>query len=144
MADTFPKETRARIMRAVKSRGNLSTEVALAQAFKRKGMKGWRRNYNICGKPDFVFRDKKIAVFADGCFWHGHDCRNVTPKANSSYWSAKIRRNKNRDKHVSALLREKGWRVFRIFECKIKRGSLPAGLAAAVKPGASKPRRKDP
>lgn len=143
MADTFSKETRSRIMRAVKSRGNLSTEVALVLAFKRKGMKGWRRNYNICGRPDFVFREKKIAVFADGCFWHGHGCRNVAPKANSAYWSAKLRNNKKRDKRVSALLKEKGWRVFRIFECKIKTGSLPSGLVAAVKPGPSRTRRGD-
>ena len=63
-------------MRNVKSKRNQSTEMRLIAFFKANGIKGWRRNYPITGKPDFVFPKLKTAIFADGCFWHGHDCRN--------------------------------------------------------------------
>lgn len=133
MPDSFSRETRSRIMRAVKSRGNKSTEIKLARIFRKKGMKGWRRNYKIDGSPDFVFPRQKIAVFADGCFWHGHNCRNVTPKDNSLYWENKIRRNKKRDREVSNSLTQKGWRVFRVFECKIRKERLPEKLIEALR-----------
>lgn len=83
-------------------------------------MKGWRRNYKLYGKPDFVFPKLRIVVFTDGCFWHGHDCRNLTPKQNSDYWSKKIAKNKTRDNEVSAKLMEKGWNVLRLWECELK------------------------
>ena len=128
MADTFTKEVRSNIMRAVKSKGNKSTEGKLINLFKENKLKGWRRNYPIFGKPDFVFPKNKVAVFADGCFWHGHNCRNISPKSNAEYWKAKIARNKKRDKKVNKVLKEKGWSIFRIFECKIKRSYLPKNL----------------
>jgi DNA mismatch endonuclease, patch repair protein len=130
MADTFTKEVRSNIMRAVKSKGNKSTEGKLIKLFKEKKLTGWRRNYPIFGKPDFVFPKNKVAVFADGCFWHGHNCRNISPKSNAEYWMAKIAKNKNRDKEVNKVLKEKGWSIFRIFECKIKRSFLPQKLVA--------------
>ncbi len=128
MVDTFSKEDRSKIMRAVKSNGNKSTEVKLIHLFKEKKLIGWRRNYPIFGKPDFVFPKNKVAIFADGCFWHGHNCRNLSPQSNTKYWKTKIERNRKRDKRVNKILREKGWSVFRIFECKIKRSNLPRGL----------------
>ena len=132
MADTFTKEVRSNIMRAVKSKGNKSTEGKLINLFKEKKLKGWRRNYPIFGKPDFVFQKSKVAVFADGCFWHGHNCRNISPKSNAEYWMAKIARNKKRDKEVNKTLKEKGWSIFRIFECKIKRSYLPQKLVEKI------------
>lgn len=131
--DNFTKEMRSHIMRAVKSRGNISTEVALINFFKKKKIKGWRRNCKLYGKPDFAFPREKVAVFADGCFWHGHNCRNVKPKSHFKYWQNKIERNKKRDKEVSKALRKKGWRVFRIFECKIRESKIPTALQKALK-----------
>ncbi len=128
MTDTFTKEVRSNIMRAVKSKGNKSTEGKLINLFKDKKLKGWRRNYPIFGKPDFVFLKHKVAVFADGCFWHGHNCRNISPKSNAEYWDAKIARNQKRDKEVNKILKKKGWSIFRIFECKIKCSYLPKNL----------------
>ncbi len=128
MADNFTKEVRSNIMRAVKSKGNKSTEKKLIDLFKEKKLKGWRRNFPIFGKPDFVFPKRKVAVFADGCFWHGHNCRNLSPKSNAEYWKTKIARNQKRDKEVNKCLKEKGWSVFRIFECKLKRSILPKDL----------------
>ena len=72
MADIFTHEKRSEIMSQVRSKGNKSTELKLISYFKQYGIKGWRRNYSVKGRPDFIFPDKKIAVFVDGCFWHGH------------------------------------------------------------------------
>jgi len=125
MADTFSKVKRSEIMRAVKSRGNRSTELKLIKIFKKYSVKGWRRNYRLFGNPDFAFPKKKVVIFTDGCFWHGHNCRNVKPSDNFRYWERKIRNNKSRDRKVTSLLKVKGWKVVRLWECQIKKDSLP-------------------
>ena len=86
MTDIFTKQERSAIMKNVKSRGNKSTEQRLIEIFWQKKITGWRRSYPVYGKPDFVFREKKIALFADGCFWHGHYCRNIGTKNDSAMW----------------------------------------------------------
>ena len=128
MADVFSKSKRSEVMRAVKSRGNKSTELKLIEIFKNRKIVGWRRNYKLFGKPDFVFPKQRLAIFADGCFWHGHDCRNTKPADNESYWRQKIERNKARDRLVSKTLAEKGWRALRIWECQIAKKILPLVL----------------
>ncbi len=133
MADTFTKQKRSQIMKAVKSQGNKSTEIKLIKLFNEYRLNGWRRNYNLIGRPDFVFPKIRVVIFADGCFWHGHSCRNVIPKDNADYWSNKIGKNKLRDKFVTQKLRQKKWKVFRLWECKIKKGLLPIKLLSALK-----------
>lgn len=120
MTDVVSKKQRSKIMRSVKSRGNRSTELKLVQLFKEHGVKGWRRNYKLIGNPDFVFPKARVVVFADGCFWHGHNCRNTTPAANANYWQNKIQRNRERDLEVTETLKRKNWFVIRIWECEIK------------------------
>lgn len=124
MADVFSKEKRSEIMRKVKSNKNKSTELKLLQYFKDNKITGWRRNVKLYGKPDYVFPKKKVAVFVDGCFWHGHDCRNTHPKDNEDYWTKKIARNKNRDIEVTAHLEKLGYTVIRIWECDIKKNKI--------------------
>lgn len=119
-------------MRAVKSRGNKSTELKLIEIFKTGKITGWRRNYKLFGKPDFVFPKQHLAIFLDGCFWHGHDCRNTKPADNADYWRVKIERNKQRDELVSKTLSEKGWTVLRIWECQITKKVLPIELISEV------------
>lgn len=121
MADCFDVKTRSAVMRAVKSSGNASTELRLISLFKEKSIKGWRRNYKVAGSPDFVFPKKRVAVFADGCFWHGHDCRNTKPSANKRYWQNKIQRNMARDRRNNSILRRMGWNVVRLWECEINK-----------------------
>ena len=128
MADVFSKSKRSEVMRAVKSRNNKSTELKLIEIFKTEKITGWRRNYKLFGKPDFVFPKQRLAIFLDGCFWHGHDCRNTKPAENADYWRRKIERNKKRDEAVSQFLTEKGWKVLRIWECRIKKKVLPSEL----------------
>ena len=133
MADMFSIEERSRIMKAVKSKGNKSTELKLIELFKRYMIKGWRRGYEIVGNPDFVFCKYRVAVFVDGCFWHGHNCRNLKPLQNEVYWYNKIMKNKSRDELVNQNLKRRGWRVFRIWECELKNGTIPKVLLGALK-----------
>lgn len=115
-------------MSKVKSKQNASTELRLIKLFRCFKLKGWRRNQYLFGKPDFIFPVQKVAVFADGCFWHGHNCKNITPKQNAQFWSDKLERNKKRDKLVNKTLKNNGWTVIRIWECDIKKGKLPKKL----------------
>jgi len=120
MADTFTKGERSQIMRKVKSKRNKSTELKLIKYFRENRITGWRRNYNIFGKPDFVFPRQRVVIFTDGCFWHGHICRNLKPQDNKNYWTKKIRGNKNRDREVTAQLTDNNWAVIRLWECELK------------------------
>ena len=74
---------------------------------------------NMIGKPDIVFRRKKIVVFIDSDFWHGHPTRCVYPKTNQEYWQKKISRNRERDKEVNLKLSHNGWKVVRLWEFDI-------------------------
>lgn len=121
MADVFNNKKRSEIMSKVRSKNNKSTELKLIQIFEENNIKGWRRNYPVKGHPDFVFLDKKIAIFVDGCFWHGHDCRNTRPSDNEEYWNKKRERNMKHDKEVTALFEQRGWTVIRIWECELKK-----------------------
>ncbi|MEG0681248.1 MAG: hypothetical protein RR581_06435 [Eubacterium sp.] len=58
-------------------------------------------------------------MFVDGCFWHGHDCRNTRPKQNQLYWETKISKNMRRDKEVNEYLEKCGWSVIRVWECEL-------------------------
>ena len=119
MADIFDKKKRSEIMSKVRSTKNKSTEIKLIEIFKRKGIHGWKRNYKVKGHPDFVFIDKRIAIFVDGCFWHGHDCRNTRPKDNSDYWTRKRERNIQHDKEITERFENRGWMVIRVWECEL-------------------------
>ena len=121
MADVFSKAKRSLIMKQVKSSGNKSTEEKLIQYFKEQHITGWRRHYNVKGHPDFVFLDKRIALFVDGCFWHGHDCRNTRPSENADYWAKKRQKNIAHDAAVTAAFQTRGWLVIRIWECELKK-----------------------
>ena len=121
MADVFDKEKRSDIMKCVRSKGNKSTELKLIKIFHSLGIKGWRRNYSVVGHPDFVFPERRVAVFVDGCFWHGHDCRNTHPADNADYWNAKRERNKKHDAEITARFERRGWIVLRIWECELKK-----------------------
>ena len=128
VADVFNAEKRSEIMRQVKSKKNKSTELRLIEVFKENGITGWRRNYAVKGHPDFVFPKQKIAVFVDGCFWHGHDCRNTRPADHQDYWQKKRERNIKHDQEVSAMFEARGWTVLRIWECELKKKNIKALL----------------
>lgn len=130
--DTFSPKKRSWIMAQVRSSGNKSTEMNLIAALRKNGITGWRRTYPLFGKPDFVFREKRVAVFVDGCFWHGHPTKCRIPDTNRKYWEMKISRNTERDRLVTATLRKKGWNVIRIWEDSIKKPSTISRLRKAL------------
>ena len=107
-------------MRQIKSSKNKSTELRMIEIFQQNGITGWRRNYPVKGRPDFVFLKEKLAIFVDGCFWHGHDCRNTRPEDNKEYWQKKREKNIKHDKEVTAMFEKRGWQVIRIWECELK------------------------
>lgn len=121
MSDMFSTEKRSEVMKAIKSKNTKSTELKMIEIFKELHIKGWRRTYPLIGNPDFVFPKKRIVVFVDGCFWHGHDCRNVTPSANAEFWNTKRNYNKKHDEIVTETLIKKNWTVIRIWECELKK-----------------------
>src|SRR6266849_6310284 len=110
MTDTLSKQQRSRQMAAVRSTGNKTTELELIEIFRANGISGWRRNQPLAGKPDFVFPRERLAVFVDGCFWHGCRWHCRMPQSHRAYWQGKISRNILRDRKTNALLRKAGWR----------------------------------
>lgn len=114
-------EARSKILRAVPSEGNATTELRFASLLRTAKISGWRRRQNLFGKPDFVFRAQRVAIFIDGCFWHGCPHCSLVPRVNTGYWSPKLARNHQRDKEVSTHLRKTGWIVLRIWEHQLSR-----------------------
>ncbi|MFP2925146.1 very short patch repair endonuclease [Pyxidicoccus sp. 3LG] len=112
---------RMRIMSAIKGRGNRTTELRARAILARAGLRGWSTNVKLLrGKPDFFFPEHQVAIFVDGCYWHG--CRRCghIPKTNSIFWSAKLARNRQRDRTVTRALRRAGIRVLRVWEHELR------------------------
>jgi DNA mismatch endonuclease (patch repair protein) len=121
MADIFSPSKRSEIMRSIKSRGNRSTELLLAATFRQIGLVGWRRHARLPGRPDFIFRKQRVAIFADGDFWHGNPRTFKVPLTNSAFWRKKIKYNRAKDRRITKSLRIRGWTVIRIWESSLKR-----------------------
>ena len=148
MPDIFSKRKRSAVMSAIRSRGNRDTELRLITLMRAHGITGWRRGSVIrdqksevgCQKaepgrrkiggkrrvrfavrPDFVFRSKRLAVFVDGCFWHGCPRHFIKPKGNAAFWRKKIAANRARDRLVTRTLRAQGWHVLRVWEHELLR-----------------------
>ena len=119
MADVFDKAKRSQVMSCIRGRGNKKTELALLNLLKAHGITGWRRQQAVLGKPDFVFRAARVAVFVDGCFWHGCPTHCQFPATNRAFWRKKLEANRERDRHVTRGLKRDGWTVVRIWECQL-------------------------
>ncbi|MFO1400121.1 MAG: very short patch repair endonuclease [Steroidobacteraceae bacterium] len=133
MTDVFIRKKRSDVMSRIRGRGNESTELQFAKLLRSEGITGWRRHVeltlgvskhhsHICGRrrrtvrPDFVFKRERVAVFVDGCFWHGCPKHSVRPRQNEEFWSEKLAHNRTRDSYVTRALRRRGWRVMRVWE----------------------------
>jgi DNA mismatch endonuclease (patch repair protein) len=143
MPDVFTKAKRSEVMSRIRSRGNRDTELAMARLLRAAGIRGWRRQVQIGGravllrgpkikaarqhrptfrvKPDFVFPKLKLAVFVDGCFWHGCPKHATWPASRAAWWRRKIEGNKTRDRVVNRALRRAGWKVVRVWEHELQR-----------------------
>jgi DNA mismatch endonuclease (patch repair protein) len=118
--DNLTKEQRRKNMRNIRSIGTTPERMVMRELRKKK-IYFAKHVSKITGKPDIVFRRKKVVVFIDSDFWHGHPDRFVMPKTNVEYWSKKISRNKERDIQVTKELQDQGWHVIRIWEYDIKK-----------------------
>jgi len=125
-------------MAKVKSRGT-GPELTLRQALTALGLRYRLGGLGLPGKPDILFTRAKVAVFVDGDFWHGNQWKlrghkslegQLGAVSNRDYWLAKIRRNMERDRRVSAQLKQAGWKVIRIWESSISKS--PPKAAAKV------------
>jgi DNA mismatch endonuclease (patch repair protein) len=127
MADVFTEAKRSEVMSRIRSRGNKDTELRMITLLRHNGITGWRRNRPLFGKPDFVFPKQQVALFVDGCFWHGcpKPKHAPMPKNRAEWWAAKLQRNRERDLLVTRTLRKAGWRVVRVWECDLARKNWP-------------------
>jgi DNA mismatch endonuclease, patch repair protein len=123
MADVFNKAKRSEVMASVRGKGNRSTEWKLRARLISSGISGWRMHATeVPGKPDIIFPNEKVAIFLDGCFWHGcKKCRTI-PESNHDFWKKKIEGNRKRDRETVRKLGKAGWLVLRFWEHQIKRG----------------------
>lgn len=117
MGDNLSLADRRKTMQAVKGKGT-RLEKRLSSMLVRMGVKGWKKNVdNIIGKPDVAFINQQVAIFIDGCFWHGCPyCKRKLPQTNRKYWERKIERNVTLAKSHNRRLRADGWVVIRIWE----------------------------
>lgn len=144
MPDVFTKAKRSEVMSRIPGRGNKDTELALARLLRAHGITGWRRHLEIRAvaavydrrasravtagahraplqkpfrvKPDFVWKEVRLALFVDGCFWHGCPQHATWPANRAAWWRRKLLGNRARDRLVTRTLRRAGWRVLRVWE----------------------------
>jgi len=124
MTDVFSKTKRSEVMSLIRST-NTKPEIAfrklISSTLYPKGHR-YRLHYKkLPGKPDVVFVKKKVAVFVDGSFWHGHRLKKGQTNLSRRYWLPKIKRNMERDKSVNRRLRKMGWKVVRVWEHDIRK-----------------------
>jgi DNA mismatch endonuclease (patch repair protein) len=101
-------------------RTDTAPEVSLRRALHARGLR-FRKDHIVRAgdsraKADVVFTRRRVAVFVDGCFWHGCPMHCRMPARNRAYWEAKIGRNRDRDARVTSALTNAGWRVVRVWE----------------------------
>jgi DNA mismatch endonuclease (patch repair protein) len=110
--------TRSENMSRIRSR-NTGPEIELRQALWAAGCR-YRLKSNLPGQPDLVFSKARLAVFMDGCFWHGCPLHYSAPRTRQDYWKSKLRRNVLRDISVNNMLVSDSWRVLRIWQHELK------------------------
>jgi len=119
-------------MAAVRSRGNRSTEIALGKLMWGAGLRGYRKHWPVAGTPDFAWPGRKVAIFVDGCFWHGCACKKL-PETNRKFWDSKIRQNQARDRRVDLQLCQDGWLTIRVPECEVNSHRTLARIIRIIK-----------
>src|SRR2546430_11083028 len=104
MPGIFTKAKRSAVMSAIRGRGNKDTELRMMALLRAHGITGWRRNARVFGRPDFIFRKVRVAVFVDGCFWHGCPKHTTKPGNTAALWRRKFASNQTRDRLVTRTL----------------------------------------
>ncbi len=120
--DRITKQRRSKLMSRIKSK-NTSPEIKLRRYLRSQGLRYRLHDRSVPGTPDISNKSKKIAIFVDGCFWHGCPRCYVMPKSNETYWINKMQYNKNRRIAVKRILQRNKWNVVEIWEHEIMRSS---------------------
>ena len=120
MADKMTPEQRHRCMSHIKGR-DTKPELVVRRWLWHQGFRYRLYVKSLPGRPDIVMKKWHTAIFVNGCFWHGHDCRSQRPTTNAEFWRDKITRNRQRDDRNQSLLQAMGWNVIVIWECQLSR-----------------------
>jgi DNA mismatch endonuclease (patch repair protein) len=113
MVDRISKEKRSKIMSAIRSK-NTRPEKILRKALWAEGLR--YRTYYGKEKIDIAFPSKKLAIFVDGCFWHGCPLHSHLPRSHEDYWHPKLKKNMERDEAKNKRLEIDEWRILRFWE----------------------------
>lgn len=142
MTDVFDATKRSEVMSSIRSRGNVSTEIAMVKLLRMAGITGWRRhikmkpplapediararaNHRIVLRPDFVFSKHRIVIFVDGCLWHGCPLHARRPRQNTEFWEKKLGDNIARDLAAGRALELARWKVVRVWEHEMREPQL--------------------
>jgi DNA mismatch endonuclease, patch repair protein len=117
LPDVVDAETRSRMMSGIRAR-DTKPELFIRKGLHRLGFRFRLQSKDVPGKPDLVLPRYQAAIFAHGCFWHGHDCPLFRlPGTRTDFWEAKIDRNRARDHEVREQLADAGWRQLTVWEC---------------------------
>ncbi len=121
--DTISSVKRSKNMSRIRSK-NTTPELIVRRYLFAKGFRYRIHDKSLPGCPDIIFKQDKVAIFINGCFWHHHskkDCKDShLPKSNTSFWLQKIQINVKRDRKNYRKLRKMGWHVFIVWECALK------------------------
>ena len=120
MTDVLTPEQRKLNMSRIRCKGT-KPEIIIRKLLFLNGIKGYRVNYSLPGKPDIVFTKQKLVVFIDGCFWHRCPIDFKEPETRKDFWLKKINQNVERDARITKELTEKGWTVMRIWEHEVRK-----------------------
>lgn len=138
MADPLTREARSRVMSRVRAK-DTRPELALRRALWAAGVRGWRcHTRTVIGRPDLCWKGRKVAVFVDSAWWHGHPSR-FTPGRHPAKWDQKIQATIRRDELVTRKLTEEGWAVVRIWDFELD--SDPVAAVKRVKSALDNPAR---
>ncbi len=119
MPDKFSKDVRSNIMSSIRSK-NTQPELAVRKIIWSKGKRYRVHDRTVFGTPDISHKGKKLAVFIDGCFWHGCKKCCTVPQTNTTFWINKIHNNQKRRRKVAARLKFDGWNMITFWEHEIK------------------------
>ena len=122
--DRISKKRRSWNMSRIRST-DTSPERAVRSFLHRLGLRFKIHGKGLPGRPDIVLPRFKTVIFVHGCFWHRHrHCKFAyMPKSRTEFWTAKFAQNISRDKRTAGLLRQAGWKVVTIWECKANSAS---------------------
>lgn len=133
MIDVVSEKTRSLMMSGIKSK-NTKPEMLVRKALFAEGYRFRLHRKDLPGSPDVVLPSRKLAIFVNGCFWHGHTgCKLAkVPATRPEFWRAKLERNRSRDFEAIGALEKLGWRVLVVWECFIRQQTNYLDLGSAI------------